>query len=105
MNLENFAKLRGLDHAYNSSNTQLLDQFLDSDKGDEIRKSVLTKRLQFDTTPQLYSEVESICSLLCCSKREFLVCDGINNAQAMFMAAFKDGSGTEFTDVYGVKEA
>ena len=65
-------------------------------------------RRQFDTTPELYAEVESSCSLLNCSKREVLemaVCDGIKNAQEIFMASFKDGSGRDFMDVYGVEEA
>jgi hypothetical protein len=108
MNLENFAKLRGLDHAYASTNRQLLDHILAGEQGDEVRKNILSKRLQFDTTPELYAEVESICSLLNCSKREFLemaVCDGIKNAQEIFMASFKDGSGRDFMDVYGVEES
>ena len=108
MDLENFAKLRGLNQAYIASNSGFIDHLLNSEQGAEIRKTVFTKRLQFDTTPELYAEVESICSLLNCSKREFLemaVCDGINKAQEIFMASFKDGSGRDFMDVYGVQES
>mgnify|MGYP000505814607 CR=1 FL=1 len=108
MDLENFAKLRGLNQAYIASNSGFIDHLLNSEQGAEIRKTVFTKRLQFDTTPELYAEVESICSLLNCSKREFLemaVCDGINKAQEIFMASFKDGSGRDFMDVYGVEES
>jgi hypothetical protein len=108
MNLENFAKLRGLDHAYTSTNGQFFDHVLAGEQGDEVRKNILSKRLQFDTTPELYAKVESICSLLNCSKREFLemaVCDGIKNAQEIFMAAFKDASGCDFMDVYAVEES
>ena len=108
MDLENFAKLRGLNQAYIASNSGFIDSLLNSEQGAEIRKTVFTKRLQFDTTPELYAEVESICSLLNCSKREFLemaVCDGINKAQEIFMASFKDGSGRDFMDVYGVEES
>lgn len=108
MNLENFAKLRGLDHAYISTNRPFLDHLLEGEQGDEVRKNILTKRLQFDTTPELYAEVERICSLLDCTKREFLgmaVCDGINKAQAVFLASFKDASGHDFMDVNGVEES
>ncbi len=107
MNLEQFAKMRGLYEAYTSANPQLLDHFLQGEQGDEIRKNVLSKRLQFDTTPELFSQVEQVCKLLQCSKREFLqmvVSDGIERAEELFFAAFKEGSGRDFFDVYGVKQ-
>lgn len=108
MNLENFAKLRGLDHAYTSTNRAFLNHLLEGEQSAEVRNNILTKRLQFDTVPELYAEVERICSLLDCSKREFLemaVCDGINKAQAVFLASFKDASGHDFMDVNGVEES
>ena len=104
MNLENFAKLRGLDHAYSSTNRQLLDHILAGEQGDEVRKNILSKRLQFDTTPELYAEVENICQLLGCSKREFLelaVLHGLDKAEQVFGAAFKDATGREFGTVEG----
>ena len=104
MNLENFAKLRGLDHAYASTNRQLLDHILAGEQGDEVRKNILSKRLQFDTTPELYAEVENICQLLGCSKREFLelaVLHGLDKAEQVFGAAFKDATGREFGTVEG----
>jgi len=108
MNLKQYATMRGYETAHTSTNRQFLDHILSGEQGDELRKNILSKRLQFDTTPELYAEVESICSLLNCTKREFLemaVCDGINKAQAIFMASFKDGSGRDFMDVYGVEES
>lgn len=104
MNLENFAKLRGLQYAYTSTNRRMLDYVLETEHGEDIRKNVLTKRLQFDTTPELYAEVESICEFLDCSKREFLemvVSDGLAKAMQVFRAAFKDGSGRELGSVEG----
>src|SRR5450830_934613 len=71
MNIENFAKMRALQNAHTSANTQFLDHVLSGAQGDEIREKILTKRLQFDTTPVLYSMVENLCGLLDCSKREF----------------------------------
>ena len=99
MNLENFAKMRGLENAHSSANSDLLDHFLSSEKGDEIREKVLTKRLQFDSTPELYNEVERICFLLNCSKRQFLemaVCDAINKAEDVFLDTFTQATGHDF---------
>lgn len=107
MNLENYAKMRGLQTALATNNTSLIDHMLAGSQGDELREKILTKRLQFDTTPELYSKVESVCSLLECSKREFLemaVLEAITKAESVFMAAFEDATGQEFMAVYGVKE-
>jgi len=107
MNLENFAKMRGLELAHTSSNTSLMDIVLASEQGNEIREKVLTKRIQFDTTPQLFEELESVCSLLGCSKREFLemaVVEALDKARSVFEDAFKESYGQEFIEVFGVKE-
>jgi hypothetical protein len=108
MNLDQYSKMRGYENALTSTNSQFVDHLLASDQGDEIRKTILTKRLQFDTTPELFNQVESTCSLLQCSKREFLemaVCEAISKSEGVFMDAFKEASGRDFMDVYGVKEA
>lgn len=109
MNLENYTKMRALE---NASNNSFLDRLLESDQGDEVREKILTKRLQFDTTPELFAEVESVCSLLDCSKREFLemaVADAIKKVSAVFQATYKDATGEDFfkpaTGVPGEGEA
>jgi hypothetical protein len=107
MNLENYAKMRGLQTAHTSTNSTFVDHLLAGPQGDEVREKILTKRLQFDTTAELYSEVERVCSLLECSKREFLemaVCEAISRAESVFMATFEDATGQEFMSVFGVKE-
>lgn len=107
MNLENYAKMRGLQTALATNNTSLIDHLLAGSQGDELREKILTKRLQFDTTPELFAKVESVCSLLECSKREFLemaVCEAITKAESVFMSAFEDATGQDFMAVYGVKE-
>lgn len=96
MNLENYTKMRALENASNSS---FLDRLLESDQGDEVREKILTKRLQFDTTPELFAEVESVCNLLDCSKREFLemaVVDAIKKVSAVFQVTYKDATGEDF---------
>lgn len=106
MNLENYVKMRALERAETVSNSSFIDHVLAGAQGDELREKILTKRLQFDTTPELYSSVESICSLLECSKRQFLemaVCDAISKAKSLFTVTFEDASGQDFA-VVDVKE-
>lgn len=103
MNLENFAKMRGLQSAHISSNSDFVDALLQGESGEKIKSDFLTKRLQFDCHPDLYSQVESICGLLDCSKRQFLemaVIDALEKAERIYMEAFKEGSGREFGEVF-----
>lgn len=103
MKLAQFAQMRGFQSAYQSGNPQFVDHILNSEQGDEVRERLLTKRLQFDCLPELHAEVEETCSLLECSKREFLemaVRDALDKAQTIFMESFKEVHGQEFTDVY-----
>lgn len=98
MNLENYAKMRGLERAHTSSNSDFLDYLLQGDQGERIKSELLTKRLQFDTAPELYAKVESVCSMLDCSKRQFLemaVVDAINKAESVFAETYKQASGRE----------
>lgn len=99
MNIENFAKMRALQVAHTSANTQFLDHVLSGTQGEEIREKILTKRLQFDTTPVLYSKVEGLCSLLECSKREFLemaVVEACNKAEQVFGDTYVEATGHGF---------
>lgn len=107
MKLSQFATMRGMSFAHIRTNQNLIDSVLNGEQGDHIREELKLKRIQFDTVPQLATDLESVCSLLECSKREFLemaVRDAIDKAQTGFMDAFKDVSGEDFMDVYGVKE-
>jgi hypothetical protein len=93
--------------AHSRIGAPLVDHCLNGESGDELRAELKLKRIQFDTVPQLYDKLESVCSLLECSKREFLemaVLDAIDRAQDAFMDSFKDGAGIDFMDVYGVKD-
>ena len=106
MNLENFAKMRGLESAHTSSNSDLLDALMHGESGEKIKTEFLTKRLQFDCTPELYAHVERICGLLNCSKRKFLemaVVDALDKAETVFMETFEEAHGEEFTTVYAPK--
>jgi hypothetical protein len=107
MNLENFAKMRGLESAHTSSNSDFLDALMQGESGEKIKTEFLTKRLQFDCTPELYAHVEQICGLLNCSKRKFLemaVVDALDKAETVFMETFKEAHGEEFTTVYAPSE-
>ena len=100
--------MRGMQTAHDMTNQPLLDHVLNSaETGPKIRDEVLTKRIQFDTTPTLYSKLENVCSLLDCSKREFLemaVFESIENAETIFQSAFQQVSGQTFDQAFSVKE-
>ena len=101
MKLNHFAQFAALRTAESFSNSTLLDHFLEGSDGDSIREKVALKRLQFDTTPALYSHVENVCSLLECSKRVFLemaVIDAIEKAEAVFGETYQEATGHAFGD-------
>ena len=106
MNLENFAKMRGLEAVDSSENADFLDGLLEGESGKKIKAELLTKRLQFDCHPDLYAEVERVCALLSCSKRRFLemaVLSALDKSEQIFMETFHDAHGQEFTTVYAAK--
>ncbi len=72
MKLSHFAQMRALQRASTDSNESFLDNILTTEQGEQVRKQILSKRIQFDTTPDFYAEFESICDFLECSKREYL---------------------------------
>lgn len=108
MKLDQYATMRGMQTAHDYTNQPILDAMLkDSENGPKIREEVLTKRIQFDTTPQLFSHLESVCALLSCSKREFLqmaVSEALDRAEDVFGSSFQDACGQSFEDVFAVKE-
>jgi len=108
MNLNQYAAMRAMQMAHNMTHQPILDAMLnDTDNGPKIREEVLTKRIQFDTTPQLFAKLESVCALLECSKREFLemaVRDSIARAEETFGEVFEDVAGQTFAQAFGVEE-
>lgn len=99
MKLTQFAQMRGMTQAYDSKGTAFVDHFLNGEQGDQIREELKLKRIQFDTAAQLSTELENVCSLLECSKREFLemaVWDAIDRAKASFFASYEEVAGHEF---------
>ena len=103
MNIENFAKMRGLQLAHDSLNSALLDSVFSGEQGDEVREKLQTKRLQFDTTPVLYSKVEGMCEKLNCSKREFMemaMLEAVERAELALQKGFQDGTGRDIADAF-----
>lgn len=81
MKLQQYATMRGYQDAY-----QLNHRIPEADK---------LKRLQFDTSPDLFELVEEICSKLECTKREFLemaVLEGIEHAHKFFDEALYEAA-------------
>jgi hypothetical protein len=69
MNLDHFAQMRALETAYIATNRRLVDHLLN---GGTPPEHIKLKRIQFDAWEGLSQELDSVCSLLDCSKREFL---------------------------------
>jgi hypothetical protein len=106
MNLNQFAQMRGFQHSHSTTGAFVVDSVLNGEQGDELRAELKLKRIQFDTASQLYEQLENVCSLLECSKREFLemaVSEAIDRAQSVFMESYKEASGRDFMDDFGVK--
>ena len=94
MSPENFARMRGLQAAYTSSNSRVLDY---PDFARQLDGKL--KRIQFDTFPEFSEILDNICNLLDTSRREFLeraMMDAIGRAEAAFLAAYKDATGEDF---------
>lgn len=107
MNLSKFATMRGMSFGYDRTHQPIIDAMLnDPEKGQELRESLKLKRIQFDTAPQFSADLESVCNLLDCSKREFLemaVRDAVKVAQDAYFAAFQDVTGKDFLEEYADK--
>lgn len=104
MKLEQFAQMRALEHAYSSTNQAFVDHLLsDQEKGDKLRKELPLKRIQFDAAAVLADELEKVCGLLNCSKREFLegaVSEALDRAQAAYFSTLEkaaDAGGPQYS--------
>lgn len=103
MKLDQFTTMRGYQLAATRTNGHLIDAMLNGEQGEEIRNGLKLKRIQFDTAPHLWQQLESICSLLDCSKRQFLemaISEAIERAEGNFQQAFKDASGLDISEAY-----
>lgn len=102
MKLEQFATMRGMQFAHTSTNQPALDHLLKDPHNAAAMQEILSKRIQFDTTPDLFAALENVCSMLDCSKREFLqmaVWEAIDHAQAVFAAAYEQVSGQPLGEI------
>lgn len=98
MKLDQFAAMRAFESARSVSNTAFIDHLLAGEQGDEVREKFLNKRIQFDTHAMLFDELEKVCSMLDCSKREFLemaVAEALQKAQVVFEKSFQEAGGVD----------
>ena len=70
MKLEHFAQMRALETAYTSTNQRFIDMIVEGKV--ESSGPLPLKRIQFDAWEGLAEELEKVCELLDCSKRQFL---------------------------------
>lgn len=99
MKLESFANMRALQAVHTSTNSSLLDHFLASSQADELRETLKLRRIQFDTHPALCDELDTVCNLLNCSKREFMemaVIDALSKAKTVFFETYEKEGGREY---------
>ena len=107
MKLDQFTTMRGYQLAATRTNGKIIDAMLNGEQGEEIREGLKLKRIQFDTSPKLWERLESICSMLDCSKREFLemvISEAIDRAEENFQQAFQDASGMDIADAFPAAE-
>ena len=86
MKLEHFAQMRALESAYTSTNQRFVDLLLSDPKTAE---NMPLKRIQFDTWEGLAEELDKVCELLDCSKRQFLegaVVEALDKAKTIYFA-------------------
>lgn len=103
MNLDQFTTMRGYQLAASRNNPAIIDAMLQSEQGDSIREGLKLKRIQFDTSPLLWEKLESICSMLDCSKREFLemaISEAIYRADQNFQKAFEEAAGVDLAEAF-----
>lgn len=99
MKLELFARMHGLKLGFTTLHGSSVIRDLQGDQSSESD----TKRLQFDASKELYSEVEQVCSLLSCSKRLFLeyaVTEAVEKAQLAFEHGFENVVGLSLSDAF-----
>lgn len=97
--IDELATFAGLRSARTQRNADFTEAFL---ARPDVQEQLGMKRVQFETVPQLYEHLESICSLLDVSKREFLegaLIDAIRAAEEKFHAVFEEATGREFGEV------
>lgn len=103
MKLDQFITMRGYEMASNHMNAHLIDVMLNGEQGDEIRSNLKLKRIQFDTSPHLWEKLENVCSMLDCSKRQFLemvISEAIDRSEEGFARAFEEASGKDLSEAF-----
>jgi len=96
--IDNLAKMRAMQSAYQSRNSRLLDMLL-NDPEHRAQMEGKLKRVQFDTSFELSEELDRVADLLDVSRREFLeaaLVDALHRAKASFFSTYKDITGVEF---------
>ena len=101
--LEHFAQMRALENAYSSTNQTFVDHLLSGPDAERTRSELPLKRIQFDAAEVLADELEKVCGLLQCSKRQFLegaVAEALDRAQQAYFATLEkvaDSGGPQYS--------
>lgn len=106
MNLHQFVTMRGYQKAAAIKAPALIDAMLGSDDGDRIREDLKLKRIQFDTSENLWMWLNQTCELLDCSKRDFLemaISEALKRSEEEYEKAFQRAVNPRVLDDHSVE--
>lgn len=97
MDIKQFARMRGLQAAHERFSSAVLDHFPEA--RDKALEAGVVRRVQFETLPELVEQLEVICGVLGCTRREFLeraTLEAISRAQDEFCRSYRDATGEDY---------
>lgn len=107
MDIKQFARMKGLQAAHQRFNSVVLDHF--PEMRDKAIEAGAIRRVQFETLPEVVEQLEIICQVLGCTRREFMeraTLEAVARAQDEFCRSYRDAAGEDYglPDALTVKE-
>lgn len=99
MNTKDFATFMAYKSAYTTSNVAITNMIA----ADRVEHNVQLKRVQFETYPDVVERLESVCTVLGISKREFLeraVVDALDCTWATYTDTYQRLTGEPFGQAF-----
>lgn len=99
MNIETYSQMKALLQASTEGNQRLVERLLEGEQADEACAQLKFKRIQFDSHAGLTEQLEEVCNLLDCTKREFLemaVYEAVHRARETFFKTYQNETGCEY---------
>lgn len=96
MDVKQFAQMRGLQAAYDDTGRDIARV---PGLADQAIEAGALRRVQFEATPELVEQLDIMCNLLGCTRREFLeraTLEAIHRGQEAFCASYREATGRDF---------